>query len=97
MLLLFSFSITPRTFLHICTGNHKIATHKLPVADHPQVEQLSPGCDCDNFVTGSPFTETVKTFELPAVAFFYTTQEPKPVHFFSSLHFSFSLRGPPVV
>jgi len=97
MLLIFAFSITPKTFLHSCAANHKNSAQKFPASDHPQVDRSSISCTCDNFVAGSPFTEVVVGFQLSSLEFFSIKQETNPVHFFSSPHFFFSLRGPPVV
>jgi len=97
MLLIFAFSITPKNFLHNCTASHKNSSQKSPASDQQQVAKSSISCTCDNFVAGSPFTEAGIVFQLSSLEFFSRKQETKPVHFFSSPHFFFSLRGPPVV
>lgn len=95
MLLIFSFSITPKKLLH-----DAIATHKDKIAaaadNSLQVSKSGFACKCDSLVAESPFTEQDSYFEFLAMPVFSEQQGIIPYHFYSSDFFFFELRGPPV-
>src|SRR5687768_10253481 len=65
MLILFTFSITPKLFLHDLFTNHTDTVYKKTVDDKAQVSKSGFTCDCNDLVATSPFTEHKNAIELP--------------------------------
>ena len=96
MLLLFTFSITPKQILHDVFANHKDTVNNLSgFSKVPLIVNAGINCPCDNLVAESPFTGEAPAFNLSA-PFSFAEQ---PVLFANSFHstnqFFFELRGPP--
>lgn len=95
MLLLFTFSITPRQLLHDALANHTDLAATAPKGKQLQVFQAGFMCKVDNLVAESPFTPSgeVQFFIPPPVVVLQgaTVLVSFPVQ---SLRL-WSLRGPP--
>jgi hypothetical protein len=97
LLLVFTFSIAPKQFLHDAIANHKDKLHIPAPGDEQQVSKTGFFCKCDNLVAESPFTDEVQQYSIAAHRAF-AEQPPVVLYFFhSSPVFFFGLRGPPVV
>jgi len=94
MLVLFSFSITPKFLLHSILANHKDS----PISKTTQAE-LSPSgfhCDVENLVVELPFLENfIFAIEPVNKGLFQTFQARTEHQFLSFSHFIAGLRGPP--
>ncbi len=95
LLLVFSFSITPKKFLHDAIANHKDKLIVASPGNDKQVTHTGFVCKCDNLVAESPFTNNVQLFDIAAVHVFSVQQSSPLYHFYSSPVFLFQLRGPP--
>ena len=95
LLLIFTFSIAPKKFLHDAIANHKDKTAIASTAGNPQLSHTGFICKCDNLVAESPFTDEVQHFYFAAVRIFSVQQTSTLYHFYSSPVFFFELRGPP--
>jgi hypothetical protein len=95
MLLVFSFSITPKKFLHNAIADHK---DKVTVAGTGNNSRLSHAgfiCKCDNLVAESPFTNEHTYFNFTPAPLFSVQKTIALYYFYSSAVFFFELRGPP--
>jgi len=96
LLLVFTFSVTPKKFLHDAIANHKDKVTVVSPGGNPQVSHTGFICKCDNLVAESPFTNDVLYFDFAPVPVFSVQQTSALYHFYSSAVFFFKLRGPPV-
>ncbi len=97
LLLVFTFSIAPKQFLHDAIANHKDKLHIAAPGDEQQVNKAGFFCKCDNLVAESPFTDEVQQYSIAAPRAF-AAQAPVALYFFhASPVFFFGLRGPPAV
>ena len=97
LLLVFTFSIAPKQFLHDAIANHKDKLRIASTADEHQVSKTGFFCKCDNLVAESPFTDEVQQYSIVSPRAF-AVQAPVALYFFhSSPVFFFGLRGPPPV
>jgi hypothetical protein len=95
LLLLFTFSITPRQLLHDAFANHKDTAVKASAARTPLLSNAGFNCACDNLVAESPFTEAAIAVDIiPPMAFAVQPAVPVPGIHFIPIVFS-GLRGPP--
>ena len=92
--MIFAISITPRIFFHNWFANHTDSVKQTPADAQKRVGKLLLNCNCDNIVAESPFTVDIL---LSAELLFSSLKVNKEVHFISSPHHFFLLRGPPVV
>ncbi|MEO5591862.1 MAG: hypothetical protein ABIR15_23205 [Chitinophagaceae bacterium] len=95
MLLVFTFSIAPKRFLHDAIANH---TDKITVVfpgDNPQLSNTGFICKCDNLVAESPFTDEAPHFDFVPAQLFSVQQASALYYVYSSAVFFFELRGPP--
>ncbi len=96
LLMVFSFSIAPKKYLHDAIANHT-DTIKLVSPDHgAQLNHVGFVCKCDNLVAESPFTDEVSYFSLAPANADSLQQSTALYHFYSTHVFFFELRGPPV-
>lgn len=95
LLLVFTFSIAPKKFLHDAIANHKDKTAVVSQGDSPQLSHTGFICKCDNLVAESPFTDEVLHFDFTPLQVFSVTSSSTLYHFHSSPVFFFELRGPP--
>lgn len=95
LLLVFTFSIAPKKFLHDAIANHTDKVIVVSPGDSAQVTNTGFICKCDNLVAESPFTNEVTHFEFAAVPVFSEQQTASLNHFYSSEVFFYTLRGPP--
>ena len=95
LLLIFSFSITPRKFLHDALANHKDKT-VMPSADGTaQFSHTGFVCKCDNQVAESPFTDVIACFEFAAPRFFSEYKHARACRVYASTFLFCQRRGPP--
>ena len=97
MLIVFAVSITPAIIFHDLFANHTDSVARKANPNQEQVGKKLFNCHCDNIVAESPFTETALFNMQHAKQFFAIVNTNQPVQFSSTQHFSYSLRGPPVV
>jgi|SRR4051812_26031457 len=95
MLLIFSFSITPKKFLHDAIANHKDKAVIVSDGHTPQFSHTGFVCKCDNQVAESPFTDTVACFTFSSFRVFSSYQPTELNYFFSTTLLFFQRRGPP--
>ena len=95
MLIIFSFSISPRIFLHNWLAHHKDVAIKIPVPGNQQLGKTLFNCNCDNIVAESPFTFQENNFNLTPFQFVTLLQERKPARFYTTTYIFYTLRGPP--
>ncbi|MEO6315491.1 MAG: hypothetical protein ABIO53_11135 [Chitinophagaceae bacterium] len=96
LLLVFTFSIAPKKFLHDAIANHKDKVAVLSPGDAAQLTHTGFICKCDNLVAESPFTNEVPRFEFLSIPVFSVQRTSSIYHFYASTVFFFELRGPPV-
>lgn len=97
LLIVFAFSITPAIVFHNWLADHTDTLKKASATNHEQVGKQTFNCDCDNILAQSPFTEPEKEIITPVENLFSSVKVDKPVHFTTSPHHFYSLRGPPAV
>jgi hypothetical protein len=95
LLLVFSFSITPRKYLHDAIANHKDATSQLSHTYGLQYSNTGFICKCDDLVAESPFTSNFQYFQCTPLPVFSVRLSVALYHFQSTPVFFFELRGPP--
>jgi hypothetical protein len=91
----FSFSITPKRFLHDAIAAHRDNISISAPENTLQVSHTVFSCKADNLVAESPFTEPGKSCFFSPFPFFADEQGSIRYHFFSSAVFFFEHRGPP--
>ena len=95
LLLVFTFSITPKRFLHDAFARHKDKTAPVFSGNEPQVSYAGFICKCDNLVAESPFTDEIVYFDFASIQPSSVQKDTTLFHFYSSDFFFFKLRGPP--
>jgi hypothetical protein len=95
LLLVFTFSIAPKRFLHDAIANHKDKIAIVSPGGNPQVSHTGFICKCDNLVAESPFTNELLYFDFAVIRLFSVQPTIPLYHFYSSTVFFFELRGPP--
>ena len=95
LLLVFTFSIAPKKFLHDAIANHTDKITVVSPGGNPQLSNTGFICKCDNLVAESPFTDEAPHFDFVPLWFFSIQQSSALYHFYSSPVFFFELRGPP--
>jgi hypothetical protein len=99
LLVIFAFGITPKRTLHNLVATHKDGSESAAaVNDHDvTLSKATFNCKCDNLISESPFVTQAHSFYISLdIAFPAYCSDIITVHY-SSAHFSFGLRGPPVV
>jgi hypothetical protein len=96
LLMIFSFSITPKKFLHDAIATHKDKIIIAATDNTLQISHTAFACKADNLVAESPFTEQDNSFDFSALSIFSEEQSIAPYHFYSADYFFFELRGPPL-
>lgn len=70
MLLIFTFSITPKRYLHDLVADHTDYYSGFNPGGEPAVNQAGFDCDCDELVVSTPYIEIVgKQSSLEQIAF----------------------------
>ena len=95
LLLVFTFSIAPKKYLHDAIANHTDKSIIVAPGDNAQLSHAGFICKADNLVAESPFTNEAQHFDFAAVQVFSVKQSLPLYHFYSSAVFFFELRGPP--
>ena len=95
LLLVFTFSMAPRQFLHDAIANHKDKVNFASAGNETQVSNSGFFCKCDSLVAESPFTHDEQQFDFVLPRFFAAQPLPVLYYFHSSPVFFFELRGPP--
>ncbi len=95
LLLVFSFSITPKKLLHDAIANHKDKTALAATGDATQLSHTGFTCKCDDLVAESLFTADIAHFDFAAPICYSVQTGAALYHFYSSPYFFFELRGPP--
>jgi len=96
MLVLFALSITPKIAVHALVAHHK-DSHL--VVSHDKTDQINKAgfhCQVDNLVVELPYLSYPISIPLVIPVSFRTYQIRIDHPFYSSNHFIFRLRGPPV-
>jgi hypothetical protein len=94
LLCIFTFSITPKQWLHDVIANHK-DSYAYSVDGRIILTTAGFHCNCDNLVVQSPFIHYDGPAELKAPAFFVLHQTASINNLISAHHFFSELRGPP--
>ena len=96
LLLIFSFSITPKKFLHDAIANHKDKALGESDRHTPQFSHSGFVCKCDNQVAESPFTDAIARFGFTSFRVFFPYKQAECGDYFYSTIVFFQRRGPPV-
>jgi hypothetical protein len=97
LLLLFSFSITPKLILHRLIANHKDTAYSVSKEKKATLDKTGFNCHCEDLVVTLPFLpqpEPVYTTQLASTIIPYSE---KVSGFLSLTQFFFELRGPPAL
>jgi len=94
LLCIFTFSITPKKWLHDIVANHK-DSYANSIDGKTIRTTAGFHCNCDNLVVQSPFISYDGPAEMNAPAFFVLHQTATISNLISSYHFFSELRGPP--
>lgn len=95
MLIVFTFSITPRNFLHNWLAAHSESSTKRNSSHQNQVSKQIFSCHCNSVVAESPFTAKDIFIPLSVNPIFELVQERNVVCSPLTGFYYFSLRGPP--
>jgi hypothetical protein len=96
LLCIFTFSVTPKQWLHDIVTNHK-DSYANPVDGKVILTTAGFHCNCDNLVVQSPFIHYDGPAEGNAPVFFVLHQTATISNLISAHHFFSELRGPPVI
>ncbi|HQW92010.1 MAG TPA: hypothetical protein PKY28_02880 [Ferruginibacter sp.] len=96
-LIVFAFSITPTIVFHNWLADHADTVKHPACSNGEQLGKRTFNCHCDNIVAESPFTDISKEIQFAVNRLFSPEKVEKPIHFLSSPHTFFLLRGPPLV
>jgi hypothetical protein len=99
LLVIFAFGITPKRTLHNLVATHKDGSASAAAVNNHDVAYSNAtfNCQCDNLISESPFVaQSQISYISLAISFPAYCSHIIAVHY-SSAHFSFGLRGPPVV
>jgi hypothetical protein len=94
LLFLFTFSITPKKWLHDIFADHK-DFYSNTAGDHLQFIKSGFRCDCENLVVNTPFIHVDGPKELVITKFFPAYHGTTINNYHAGYHFLFHLRGPP--
>ena len=97
MLVVFALSITPTIVFHNWLAGHTDTLKKATATNDERFGKQTFNCDCDNILAQSPFTEPGKAIIASVEQVFSSVKAEKHIHFTSSQHQFFLLRGPPAV
>ena len=94
LLVIFSFSITPKIAFHNLLAHHK-DTHSTNRSEKDQLAKAGYHCDCDNLVVVLPFLDLPAYISKNVFSGFVAIQvrTENQIHFI--VHHIFGLRGPP--
>jgi hypothetical protein len=95
LLVLFTFSITPRQLLHDVISDHTDLSVSTPGSKHAVVSKTGFNCDCLNLVAESPFTADEEVAENTAQHFCTDLIVHSAYKAFSKVITLPALRGPP--
>jgi hypothetical protein len=96
LLVLFTFSITPRQLLHDVISDHTDLSASTSHGKHNTVSKTGFNCDCLNLVAESPFTadeSTVENISSQPCTGFIVPSDHNVSHKAATLS---TLRGPPI-
>jgi hypothetical protein len=96
LLVLFTFSITPKRFIHDVLAQHtdsKVICNNDISEKHFHESGIK--CECDQLVVESPFLQTIVAFHSNITHCYFITSQLFVQHYFSIHHTLVSLRGPP--
>ena len=97
MVVVFAFSITPTIVFHNWLADHTDTVKKTTETKGVQLGKQTFNCNCDHIVAESPFTAPGKAVITQTTQSFSLVKVDLQIHFISSQHFLYSLRGPPTV
>lgn len=95
MLLIFTFSITPKRYLHDLFAGHKDTVSKVADDGKVYVSQSGFNCDCNTLVATSPFTEHADVIEVTGLAEYPSLFIALTTAVYTSSYSFTELRGPP--
>ncbi|MFT3933203.1 MAG: hypothetical protein QM726_06280 [Chitinophagaceae bacterium] len=96
LLLVFTFSIAPKKFLHDAIATHQDKTVIVAPGENAQLSHTAFVCKCDSLVAESVFTNNgIQHFCFVAPIVFVPRTSSLLYHYPSSPVFFFELRGPP--
>ena len=96
LLCLFTFSATPKQWLHDIFADHK-DFYSNAVGDHIQFIKSGFHCECDNLVVNTPFIHVEGPKELTISKIFPAYEVTDITNWNAGHYFLFHLRGPPAV
>jgi hypothetical protein len=95
LLIIFTFSITPKNILHHIIASHQDDICLITNHDITNVHQAGFHCSCENLVAESPFISCVSFQGLKAPVIFSVFAGGIVYDFYNLHHFFAELRGPP--
>src|SRR5688572_18751214 len=97
MLVLFTFSITPKRYLHDLFAGHTDTITKSLNDGNAHVSKSGFQCDCDNLVATSPFTDQADGIHIARLLVHSSQFTSYITPVYTSSHSFIELRGPPSV
>jgi len=97
LLLLFSFSITPKKTLHDLFARHRDVPVRSSQVVSPLLAQSGFHCRCDNQVVESPYVTDLPRLELLVPSGFGKPHVSAAEDFPTTIQFYTGLRGPPAL
>jgi hypothetical protein len=94
MLVIFTFSMTPKTCWHECLSDHGNVVTANPDGKIT-VGKTGQDCLCDERVVNTPFTEIPSELHLPSFTAYEEFSDPPYRFIFYITHAAKDLRGPP--
>jgi len=95
LLIIFTFSITPKNILHHIIASHQDDICLVTNHDTTNIHKAGFHCRCENLVAESPFIESVTFQDLKAPIIFSVFAGRVVYDFYNLHHFFAELRGPP--
>jgi len=97
MLVLFTFSMTPKLLLHRLVANHKDTAYSISKDKHASLNKGGINCHCDDLVVTIPFLPHPAPVYSVQLASLTVPYSEKVFTFLSLTDFFFELRGPPAL
>jgi len=97
ILVLFSFSITPKRYFHDLLASHVDTSIQKKVSGNEEVNKSGFNCDCDTLVATSPFTEENSEIVISLLPVHISHYTSFIIPLYTASHSFIELRGPPAV
>ena len=96
MMLLFTFSIMPKKYLHDLVANHE-DFYSLHFGDKTTVSQTGFNCQCEDLVVSTPFIQTSFGLNISSLYVYKELASSPIIIFFLNTYTTKDSRGPPSI